>query len=202
MVHIHAMAYLCHQVNKAYCEAMGDFSQVDWLDAPTNIAQSAIDGVKFRLQNPDATPETIHNNWMEFKIADGWVYGEVKDAEKKTHPSLRPYAELPAAERAKDYIFNAIVRTFSSLPSDNSKEVMNMNFNPGGNPNVTALKFFAALLHTAIFEVKMDGENRLNDPEDLTKGHQGYKPGVHELYQRAMQDLEIVQMLTVKATTR
>jgi hypothetical protein len=46
---------------------------------------------------------------MEDKIKDGWVYGETKDAEKKTHPCLVPFHELPEFQQKKDKLFCAIV---------------------------------------------------------------------------------------------
>lgn len=103
------IAKVCHQANKAYCESQGDLSQPDWADAPEWQEQSAINGVKFRLENPDAGPDAMHNNWSAEKVADGWVYGEVKDAEKKTHPCLVPFDQLSLFQQKKDKLFSAIV---------------------------------------------------------------------------------------------
>lgn len=111
------IAELCHNVNKAYCEYMGDFSQLDWDDeseAMVGIRKSAIDGVIFHFTN-DTTPEESHENWMEFKLKEGWVYGEVKDLEKKTHPCLVPYDQLPEDQQVKDHLFTAIVTTFKKM---------------------------------------------------------------------------------------
>ena len=52
------------------------------------------------------------------KIADGWVYGKIKDAELKTHPCCVPYEQLPVEQRAKDYIFRAIVKTCIEITKD------------------------------------------------------------------------------------
>ena len=45
--------------------------------------------------------EQVHENWAVGRIAEGWVYGETRDDEKKTTPCLVPYSELP--EREKEY---------------------------------------------------------------------------------------------------
>ena len=37
----------------------------------------------------------VHEVWAESRISQGWVYGEQRDDEKKTHPCLVPYEELP-----------------------------------------------------------------------------------------------------------
>jgi len=42
-----AIAEVCHEVNRAYREALGDTSQVSWLEAPQWQRDSAIAGVKF-----------------------------------------------------------------------------------------------------------------------------------------------------------
>ena len=113
------IAIICHQANKGYCEAIGDHSQQNWVDAPQWQKDSAIAGVKAILENPSMTPEQSHEGWMEVKRQDGWVYGEVKDAEKKTHPCFRPYDELPTDQKAKDHIFRAIVLALP-FKSDNT----------------------------------------------------------------------------------
>ena len=38
----------------------------------------------------------------------GWVYGEVRDPEKKTHPDMIPYHDLGQLERNKDDVFVAL----------------------------------------------------------------------------------------------
>ena len=107
---IEQTAKMCHEVNKAYCEAIGDHSQVSWNEAPEWQQDSAINGVIFHLNNPDANPEDSHNNWWKQKIADGWQYGPVKDAEKKEHPCMVPYNELPIDQRVKDHLFISMVK--------------------------------------------------------------------------------------------
>lgn len=109
------IARICHEVNRAYCAAMGDDNQVAWDDAPHWQKDSAMNGVKMHLDNPDATPEDSHVSWYAQKEAEGWVYGEVKDPEAKTHPCMVPYAELPAEQRAKDYLFRATVHNVAGV---------------------------------------------------------------------------------------
>jgi len=103
------IAKACHEVNRVWCQANGDESQSLWEHSELWQRESAIKGVKYRLDNPEATPESQHNNWAQDKLNEGWVYGEVKDAEKKTHPCLVPYEELPEFQRKKDALFCAIV---------------------------------------------------------------------------------------------
>jgi hypothetical protein len=64
--------------------------------------ESLMNGVMFQLVNPDVTSEESHENWIRSKYAQGWVYGPVKDFDKKTHPDIVPYDDLPEIEKLKD----------------------------------------------------------------------------------------------------
>ena len=111
-----AIAMMCHAINAAYCQSLGDDSQSTWDDAPDWQRQSAIAGVEMHLANPDATPEQSHESWYAQKEAEGWTYGEVKDMEKKEHPCFLPYDELPIEQKAKDYLFRTTVHLVKHLP--------------------------------------------------------------------------------------
>lgn len=105
------VAQVAHEINKSYCESLGDMSQVSWEDAPDWQKESAIHGVDFHLNNPDATPEKSHEVWCIEKANAGWKWGPVKDAEKKEHPCFCLYSELPLEQRSKDYLFRQIVHS-------------------------------------------------------------------------------------------
>lgn len=107
---IEGIARVAHEVNRAYCKAIGDDSQLPWDDAPDWQRSSARNGVAFHLAR-EVTPEQSHENWMEVKRAEGWKYGPVKDPEKKEHPCFTEYENLPQEQRVKDYLFKAIVDT-------------------------------------------------------------------------------------------
>lgn len=115
-MNVNSIARVCHEVNRAYCEALGDTSQLSWEDAPDWQKNSAVNGVKMHLANPDATPEQSHEAWLKEKDAAGWKYGAVKDPEKRQHPCFLPYAELPAEQKAKDYIFRGVVHALRLFP--------------------------------------------------------------------------------------
>ena len=104
------IAKICHEANRAWCEENGDPSQKPWNEAAEWQQESAINGVRHVLLNPDSTPEETHANWLKDKQAAGWVYGPVKDADAKTHPCCVPYENLSREQRAKDAIFLAVVR--------------------------------------------------------------------------------------------
>lgn len=107
------IARVAHEVNRAYCASLGDFSQRSWESAEQWQRDSAINGVVAILKNPDMTPEESHESWMAEKVATGWVYGEIKDPELKTHPCMVEYSKLPEAQRAKDHLFGATVKNLA-----------------------------------------------------------------------------------------
>ena len=107
---ISRIAETCHELNRVFCLGMNDHSQVRWTDAPDWQRQSAFKGVLYHYQNPWSTPADSHNSWLEEKLNTGWSYGEVKDPDKKTHPCIVPFEELPLAQQTKDIIFHATVK--------------------------------------------------------------------------------------------
>lgn len=107
------IAKVCHEVNRAYCQALGDMSQKPWNDAPQWQRDSAIKGVGFHIENPDAGPDHSHNEWLKEKAITGWTYGPVKNEVQKEHPCIVPYEKLPVEQQAKDYIFRAIVHVLA-----------------------------------------------------------------------------------------
>lgn len=109
------IAKVAHEINKAYCEALGDASQPTWEEAPTWQKESAVNGVEFHLKNPDADPSASHDAWSNQKIADGWVYGPEKSPDLKQHPCLVPYMDLPLEQRVKDFLFRQVVHSLDGL---------------------------------------------------------------------------------------
>ena len=109
------IAQFAHEINKAYCQAIGDNSQPTWEDAPEWQKSSAINGVDFHLENPNASPSASHESWLKQKQEEGWKYGSVKNAELKEHPCYVPYLELPVEQRAKDYLFKQVVKSFVDI---------------------------------------------------------------------------------------
>ena len=112
------IARVAHEINRAYCASLGDDSQPSWGNAPDWQKASALAGVDMHLASPDATPENSHESWLAQKTAEGWKYGPVKDAEKKEHPCFLPYSELPPEQKAKDYLFRAVVHELKGVKPD------------------------------------------------------------------------------------
>lgn len=108
-----ACAQAAHEMNRIYCAALGDTTQVAWDAAAEWQRTSAVQGVDgvFAGNGPGAS----HESWLAEKVASGWTFGAVKDAEKKEHPCMVPFHELPQDQQQKDVIFVATVRLMATV---------------------------------------------------------------------------------------
>lgn len=106
---------VAHEVNRVYCQSHGDHSHLPYYETPEIITTSTKKGVVNQLLNgPGLSPRESHEAWCQYKLNEGWVYGEVKDVEKKTHPNLVDYDDLPESEKFKDVLFTTICETIFS----------------------------------------------------------------------------------------
>jgi len=111
-VAVSAIARTVHEAVRAYQGALGEAVAPPWDEAGW-MQNSSREAVEFALTNP--TPGAQHEAWIRAKQRDGWVYGPVKDEAAKTHPSIRPFEELPETERTKDALLIGIVQTLAPL---------------------------------------------------------------------------------------
>lgn len=103
------VARIAHEANRHYCVSIGDTSQAPWEAAEEWQRTSAINGVRFVVDNPDAPDSATHDSWMAEKVAAGWVHGSEKNAEAKTHPCIVPFDQLPIEQQRKDRLFRSVV---------------------------------------------------------------------------------------------
>lgn len=57
--------------------------------------------------------KNVHEVWAETRIKQGWTYGAERNDERKTHPCLVPYEELP--EEEKDYDRQTAIATLKLI---------------------------------------------------------------------------------------
>lgn len=107
------IAIVCHEANRAYCEALGDDGLKSWNASSDWQRLSVIDGVAWRMRNMDAPAAATHDNWLRFKRLEGWSYGPARAPAKKQHPGCVLFDQLPPEQRAKDELFAAIVRALA-----------------------------------------------------------------------------------------
>ena len=61
----------------------------------------------------EAMAKNVHEVWAATRIEQGWSYGSERNDEKKLHPCLIPYEELPESE--KEYDRNTAVETLKLI---------------------------------------------------------------------------------------
>jgi ryanodine receptor 2 len=44
----------------------------------------------------------VHDTWMRIRLDEGWKLGPRRDDERREHPCLMPYAQLPEVEKECD----------------------------------------------------------------------------------------------------
>jgi hypothetical protein len=109
------LAQIVHEVNRAFCESIGDNSQKPWSEAPEYNHHSAMAAVRAICDCPTLSPDDVHKIWIETKKSDGWKYGPTKDKDKMTHPSMIPYAELSSVEKYKDWLVLYVTKSYADF---------------------------------------------------------------------------------------
>lgn len=106
---INACTRAAYEVNRSFCEAMGDFSHVPYESLSADLKQVAMQAT-IGIVTLDFNAEQSHEAWVAAKRSQGWKYGEKKDAEAKTHPCLVAWKELSFEQQAKDELWIATVK--------------------------------------------------------------------------------------------
>lgn len=107
---VEEIARACHEVNRTY-QMFQDagYISLPWSEAPEWQKWSAVLGVRMVLECPKTTAEQNHEHWIQHKEEQGWRYGPILDSDKRTHPCLMSYDNLPESQKAKDNIFMAVI---------------------------------------------------------------------------------------------
>lgn len=119
-VDLSVIARTAHEAVRSLAQSFGDNSHLSWEDSPEWVRDSAINGAALHVMNPELTAEQTHEAWLKAKQEEGWACGPTKDADRKEHPCMVPYAELSQEHRLKDHLFKSIVDAFMAcLREDN-----------------------------------------------------------------------------------
>jgi hypothetical protein len=70
---------------------------------PNPINTSHIEVHKELLDLADTLARNVHETWALERIKQGWQYGPERNDNKKLHPCLVPYDDLPDSEKLYDY---------------------------------------------------------------------------------------------------
>jgi hypothetical protein len=107
------LANICHElvmaIRKLNDEKDFDIKYADLSDEEKNRVSNLIKRI---LYNPEITAKKLHNEWIEEKAKDGWIYGEKTDRDKKIHACMVEYEQLNFFQQLKDKIFIETVKFY------------------------------------------------------------------------------------------
>jgi hypothetical protein len=106
------VAMVVHTAVNAYAQLLGE-KAVAWEDLPAPNRKGVINSIERIVHGDIGGPVGCHDAWLTFMTENGWTFGETKDYEAKTHPQLKPWSELPAEQRRKDFLFHAVVKALT-----------------------------------------------------------------------------------------
>jgi hypothetical protein len=69
---------------------------------PKPIDTSNIELSSEIMELTEILAENTHDVWALQRMSEGWRYGPRRDDNKKEHPTLLPYKELPESEKEYD----------------------------------------------------------------------------------------------------
>lgn len=69
---------------------------------PRPIDTSAVKLSTNLLELTELLAKNTHDIWAAKRLAEGWKYGATRNDERKEHPCLVPYEELPENEKEYD----------------------------------------------------------------------------------------------------
>ncbi len=89
----------------AWKEAKAYMARVKGRDFDYNPRPIDLDDVELSVDLLDlreAIAENAHEVWADQRQEEGWTYGPTRDDQKKQHPDMLPYAQLPESEKEYD----------------------------------------------------------------------------------------------------
>ena len=110
------VAEACHEAIRVLQRHFREPNQAPvWARTAEDIRKINIAGVR-AARSGLMTARSSHELWLENMREAGWRYGPEKDVEKKTHPNMVPYLELPPFQRYKNAFFLSTITSLTITP--------------------------------------------------------------------------------------
>lgn len=103
------IARIAHAADAALVAIRTGIAQPDWDELSEAQQQMVRFDVRQALRYPQAVDEQWHYVWRAEMAEAGWTYGAQLQAERKEHPALVEYDQLPTLWRERLYQRHAIV---------------------------------------------------------------------------------------------
>jgi hypothetical protein len=112
---ITAFAQIAYKLDQAYQVAISGESRPNWHELKPEDRKNITDRAIYYLTDPNAVVSSLHERWAHTKYSEGWSYAPQFSEEKKHHPMLVSYADLPLSRRVGDTLFMQTIQTLSRL---------------------------------------------------------------------------------------
>jgi hypothetical protein len=103
-------AAAAHEAIRIFSLRCGAVNVPHWEDSGS-AHQLAIRTTAQNVLVDDHNAEQVHETWRNQMSNQGWTYGSAKDEASKTHPAMKPYAELDLEQLVKNEMFVDVVRS-------------------------------------------------------------------------------------------
>lgn len=87
--------------------------RTDWWFLPEDEQAMTMQAVTALRDAPEISPQQNHERWVEIMLERGWTIGPEVDLDRKEHPFLIPFEELPPAAKRMNYANYLIVLVLS-----------------------------------------------------------------------------------------
>lgn len=100
-----SVLYPRDKFESAWKEAKSYTARVKGKDFDYNPHPIDLDDVELStdlLDLREAIAENAHEVWADQRQEEGWIYGPMRDDQRKLHPDMLPYTQLPESEKEYD----------------------------------------------------------------------------------------------------
>ncbi len=84
---------------------------MDYIPKPIDTSSIKLSGEL--IEELELLSQNSHDIWAQKRISEGWILGATRNDQKKQHPGIVPYEQLPETE--KEYDRNAVISTLKAL---------------------------------------------------------------------------------------
>lgn len=85
----------------------------DWDDLTDEEQEFFLQVVREYLEDPERTPEQMHEAWLDRRRLEGWQYAPEVDLAGKFHPDMVPFSKLHEREQDKTRLMVAVIRSLA-----------------------------------------------------------------------------------------
>lgn len=110
--------FIAHAVEDSkslYKEYVGEPLSPPFEEMPDDYRKKIVASVVAIWQNPDMSPQDMHNVWMKRQLSSGWKHGGTYDEKSKTSPALVPFHDLNELQKNLTFMMWAMCRALFKL---------------------------------------------------------------------------------------